>query len=392
MNVNVKICFICSEYPPGPHGGIGTMTQVLGRALAEAGHEVRSMGVYPQNYPAPEHENDGSVRIQRLRDSGQTFYWAWMRMQLFKEVARQARQGAIDVVEVPDYQGWAAGWRSLPIPVVVRLHGSESYFAGELGREVSRLTYRLERASLRRSDFWTSVCRYTADKTRDLFHLESEPSAILYNPIEVPELPSNVSREGHRFIFSGTLTPKKGVISLVEAWTKVAMVRPDAELHIYGKDGRTDAGGSMRDYLKNKLGSARASVQFHGHVTRDELFKAFVQARGAVFPSYAEAFAVAPLESMASGCPTIYSRRGSGPELLTDGKQGLLVDPDRPDGIAAAILRLLNDDGLADRLGRAGRGHVIEKFSTPNLVKQNVEFYASSIERFHALRPVACAG
>ena len=367
------------------------MTQVLGRALAQAGHEVSSIGVYPANYPAPEHEKDGSVRIQRLRDSGQTFSWTWMRMQLFKEVARLARQGAIDVVEVPDYQGWAAGWRALPVPVVVRLHGSETYFAGELGREVSKLTYRLERASLRRADFWSSVCKYTADKTRDLFQLEKGPSAILYNPVEVPEIPANIPREGCRFVFSGTLTPKKGVISLIEAWTKVVSVRPDAELHIFGKDGRTEAGGSMLQYLENKLGPARASVTFHGHVSREKLFHAFLRARGAIFPSYAEAFAVAPLESMASGCPTIYSRRGSGPELLTDGKQGLLVNPDRPDEIAAAILRLSNDDGLADRLGRAGRVRVIEAFSTPSLVRQNVEFYASSVERFHVAKRRAVA-
>jgi glycosyltransferase involved in cell wall biosynthesis len=103
-----------------------------------------------------------------------------------------------------------------------------------------------------------------------------------------------------------------------------------------------------------------------------------------VFPSYAEAFAVAPLESMACECPTIYSRRGSGPELLTDGKEGLLVDPDKPEEIAAAMVRVLHDDNFARNLGQAARAHVIEKFSTRTLVSQNVEAYTQALEQFHA--------
>jgi hypothetical protein len=50
---SLELCFICSEYPPGPHGGIGTMTQVLARALVARGHGVRVIGVYQRDYPGP---------------------------------------------------------------------------------------------------------------------------------------------------------------------------------------------------------------------------------------------------------------------------------------------------------------------------------------------------
>lgn len=382
----MKICFICSEYPPGPHGGIGTMTQVLSRALAGAGHEVKCIGVYPKRYPAADHEQDNGVRVRRLRDGGRPFQWAWLRMRLYNEIAAEVRRGAVDLIEAPDYQGWVAGWQRLSAPVIVRLHGSESYFAAELGKKVGKVAFGLERAGLRRADLWCSVCRYTAEKTRALFDLESGASAILYNPVEIPPLPARESRRRQLVVFSGTLTPKKGVLSLADAWPRVLAECPQAELHIYGKDGRTDAGASMRKHLMDRMGQAAGSVELKGHVTREELFRVFFSAGAAVFPSHAEAFAVAPLESMACGCPTVYSQRGSGPELLADGKQGLLVDPDRPADIAGALIRILRNEAFAAQLGHAARAHVVEKFSVRTLVRQNIDFYRAALEQFQTVQ------
>jgi glycosyltransferase involved in cell wall biosynthesis len=123
-------------------------------------------------------------------------------------------------------------------------------------------------------------------------------------------------------------------------------------------------------------------VRFHGHVARTALFDAYRTASAAVFPSYAEAFAIAPLEAMACGCPTIFSRRGSGPELLTDGREGLLVDPDKPAEISSAIIRTLHDPQLAAVMGEAGRVRVEQVFSIDNLVTQNVNFYQQCVQDF----------
>ncbi len=111
---------------------------------------------------------------------------------------------------------------------------------------------------------------------------------------------------------------------------------------------------------------------------------ALSHARVAVYPSFAEAFAIAPLEAMAVGCPTIYSTRGSGPELITAGRDGLLIDPAREDELAAAILRVLDDDGLARSLGEAGHARVRSDFSLEDFVERNVAYYASCIERHRA--------
>ncbi len=379
----MRICFLCNEYPPGPHGGVGTMTQVLARVLVQAGHQVRILGVYLPNYPAPDYEEDQGVRVWRLRRSNHRFSRLPARHQLFRTVAGWSRRGEIDLVEVPDWEGWVAGWPRLPVPVIARLNGSISYFAAELGRPTNRVTFWLERASLLRAEFWCSVSRYTADKTQRLFGLRSGPRAILYNPVDIPTDLFVNTRSSKQVVFTGTLTAKKGIVSLVKAWPRVIEVCKEAELHIYGKDGRTDDGPSMQAFLLSQChGEVAKSIHFHGHVDRAELFAAFQKAGLAVFPSYAEAFALAPLEAMAYGCPTIYSRRGSGPELIEDGRDGLLIEPDQPDEIADAVVRVLTDDSLAQRLGAAGRVRVIKNFSAQILLTQNEAFYQDCLSNF----------
>jgi hypothetical protein len=82
----MKICFVCNEYPPGMHGGIGTMTQVLARALVKNGHEVRAVGLCPQGYGAPEAEVDQGVEVSRLPERQHPLGWVFSRYRLFQTV------------------------------------------------------------------------------------------------------------------------------------------------------------------------------------------------------------------------------------------------------------------------------------------------------------------
>lgn len=386
----MRIAYVCGEYPPGPHGGIGTMTRLLARGLAEAGHTVRVVGIYRPSYPAPDYEEDEGVRVWRLREPDYRLGWVPARVALFRMIQEWSAAGEIDLVEAPDYQGYTAGWPALPVPVVVRLHGSASYFAAETRRPIKRTAFWIESRALRRADYWCSVSRYTADRTKRLFGLRSGPHAVLYNPVDADDPLRSFHRSARRVLFTGTLTAKKGVEPLVRAWPLVVARRRDAELHFFGKDGTAPQGGSMRAHLESLLPrSARDTVVFHGHVDRAAVLENLHSARAAVFPSYAEAFALAPLEAMAAGCPTVSTRRGSGPEMIQHGRDGLLVDPDRPEEIAGAILSVLSDDALARRLGAGGRRRAKEAFSLPSVLARNEEFYAGCIRGFHPQNVVA---
>ncbi len=371
----MKLCFVCCEYPPAKHGGIGSVTQVLGRALVAAGHEVRVVGVYASLDGLATSEVDAGVQVTRLPMPPGRLGWTRGRHHLFQTLRRWVDHGEVDLIEVPDWEGYAAGWPALRAPVVARLHGSSSYFAREMNSPVAWPAWCLEAASFHRADHCCSTSAYTAARTQKIFGQRRRPVDVLFNPVEVvPSVPK--PRDPNRVVFAGTLTPKKGVKPLIEAWPAVVADHPAAELHLFGKDE------GMRDMLCSLLpGDVRESVQFHGHVARERVQSALQTCRMAVFPSYAEAFSMAPLEAMAQGCPVIYSNRCSGPELIEHGRNGLLIDPDRPEEIAAAIVSLLRDDGRAARIAAAGRDDVSRRFACDVLVRRNEEFYSSCISK-----------
>ena len=379
----MNLCFVCNEYPPGPHGGIGTCTQVLGHALVAAGHSARVIGYYPPDYPAPDYEDDHGVRVWRLRGTTSPVQQVRGRIRLFRQIRQWARAGEIDLVEVPDYQGMAAFWPRLDIPVITRANSSTKLAPAHPDDLFSQRALLLERASLRRSDAWCAVSQYLADAIQSQLGLPPA-RAVLHNAIEIPpDLPDH-PRHPAEVVFSGTLEANKGIIALIRAWNEVIGAAPEAVLHLYGKDGQFGH-GSMREHLLTLLSDqARDSVVFHDHVPRDVLFRALQTAQAAVFPSYYEAFAFAPLEAMANGCPTIFTKRASGPELVEDGVNGLLVNPDHPAEIAAAIQRLIQDGELAKRIGNAGRDQVREKYAADVLFPKNERFYAMCLSAFRS--------
>ncbi len=370
----MTICFVCGEYPPLTHGGIGTITRVLGSAAARAGHEVRVVGVVPPGSTVPPYEERDGVRVWRLVEPPRwRGGWVAGRYALCRQVRRWSQRGEIDLVEVPDWQGWAAGWPALRVPVIARLHGSMSYFAREVDRPVSRMAFRLERASLRRADFISSTSEYTRRRTADLFGLTTA-AVVLLNPVESIDV-RGTPLDG-RVVFTGTLTAKKGVLSLMDAWESVAAACPEAELHCYGRDGSAAGSDSMQGAMIARVSpSARARLHFHGHVTRPTVIAALATASVAVFPSYAEAFAMAPLEALAVGCATVSTTRGSGPEQFVHERHGLLVDPADTPRLAAAIVELLRDRPKRERLARAGREWVRERYDLASLLSANLSFY-----------------
>src|SRR5207249_47987 len=123
-------------------------------------------------------------------------------------------------------------------------------------------------------------------------------------------------------------------------------------------------------------------VRFHGHVSLERLEQAFQGARVAVMPSHTEGFALTPLHAMACGCPTIFTRRSSGEELIAHGRDGLLVDPTRPDEIAEASIVLLRDGALAERLGSAGRMRIVTDFAVQTWSRRNELFYTRCLADF----------
>jgi glycosyltransferase involved in cell wall biosynthesis len=171
------------------------------------------------------------------------------------------------------------------------------------------------------------------------------------------------------------LEPEKGHPTLLEAWPGVLAAVPNAHLLIVGEGSRREA---LEDQARSlALLGPRPSVTFTGR--RDDIPAVTAALDVAVLPSYREAQGLSILEAMALSRPVVASAVGGIPEMIEDGRTGLLVAPRDPAALSVAITRLLIDHPYADTLARAGHDLVYERFCVEQMVRAVETIYDESI-------------
>jgi glycosyltransferase involved in cell wall biosynthesis len=284
----------------------------------------------------------------------------------------------IDIIEMPDYNDYMRFCKSvvlfpqLSVLVTVKIHGAITYFKNEANQPVPAHILKMEQAILNQAAAVSSVSKYTAVKSA-LYLSYPKEITVLYNGIDTNILAAHVTKKPRQVIFTGSLVEKKGIYQLAKAWNIVIKAIPDARLLVLGK-------GQQQKVTAYLNADAELSVVFKGHVATNELYAFLGESAISVFPSYAEAFALAPLEAMACGTAVINSNRTSGPELLEDETSGLLIDPDNVEQIASSIIHLLNNPNVCTRLAKNGYERVKERFEISKIAWENLAFYQKVLD------------
>ena len=195
--------------------------------------------------------------------------------------------------------------------------------------------------------------------------------------------------DGGYLLFFGTLEPRKNVGALLDAYERLLTKHGPAqaghyvpELVLAGK-----ATPDSRPWLDRiDRPPLRGFVQHVGYVDPDRRRDLYLGARLLVQPSFEEGFGIPVLEAMSLGVPVVAANRGSLPEVLGDA--GLLVDPEKPEEMAAAIERMLHDEALARACSSRGmaRAGTFRWDRTADLV---LEAYQLAIE--HRSRTIRSA-
>lgn len=154
-----------------------------------------------------------------------------------------------------------------------------------------------------------------------------------------------------RLLFSGRVTLAKGILDIVEAVATLIESGEDVVLDIVGGTGKSDAILGEIDRLAARLGITERIV-FHGFKTiGPELFAHYQNADIFITASrHTEGFPRTIWEAMAHSLPVVATGVGSIPAFLTDAQTALIVAPQNPGALAAAIARLLHDPSLRARL------------------------------------------
>ncbi len=177
----------------------------------------------------------------------------------------------------------------------------------------------------------------------------------------------------------GNLDPVKGFDVLIRATAIVNAAHPEIEFEIIGEDRSRDCRNetSLR-HLISSLG-LEDTVTLSGWA--DNISWKLRDLDLFISSSRSESFGAAIAEAMLSGVPVVASSTEGAKEIISDPSCGVLVPVDSPQALAGAVLRLLTNKADRDRMGRAGREHVLETFSLERMVEETERLYQRVIAK-----------
>jgi glycosyltransferase involved in cell wall biosynthesis len=252
-------------------------------------------------------------------------------------------------------------------PVVVVVHGSawmlDPTVLGPVPSEFAEPFVANTEATVRSASFVIVPSEYTRRGLTDGYGIPKERVVVVPHGVDAAAF--SPSREGGRALAAAKLgedrpyvlfasipsIAQKNLPALKEAVARLAeRDLPHALAIVGGTSGGEPA--ELLDEIAADLPGLPGRVAWLGHLGDRELAALMAEADAFCLPSSFESFGLTALEAMACGAPVVVSNRGALPEVVGDA--ALLSDP-TPEGLEAALLRVLTEEGLAGRLRAAGR-------------------------------------
>jgi len=351
-----KLIVVASYFYP-KIGGLETIAYTLARHLHESG--AYDVSIITSNYDGKGYKKEAidGMTVHRLpiafkvSNTPLNPSWpSWIR-RIFDEQKPTIVHTHSPVPGLADMAVKIAKKRNIP---VIATYHSGSMRKGKW--PIDAIVYIYEKifltALFRRADAIVAVSQSFAARTfpqfaYKTFFIPTGVDLVRFKKTPVPqstEIVTFVGRIEHHSSW-------KGIEQLLQAMAIVTKNRPNARLELVG-------GGDALEHYKERaqtLGIAD-SVVMTGPQHGQDLVDAYARSSVIVLPSTSdsEAFSVALVEAMASGRPVIGTNIGGTPQVISNGKDGLLVEPKDPVALAAAIERILGDRAFAQRLGDEG--------------------------------------
>jgi glycosyltransferase involved in cell wall biosynthesis len=319
-------------------------------SLIESGLDLRVLACTRANTPAA----DELVRLAPTR-SPKLFDGLLFYASLPTLIAREIRGFHPEVIVVQGVHEAVAALiaRTLtrsPAKVILDLQGNwraaTRLYGSPARRLLNPLSDGLGRIAVRHADAVRTIGPYTTTLVREL---GVEPRAsfptyvdrtsfVAHAPLSLPPRP--------QALFVGVLERYKGIDTLLDAWPIVAREIPEARLRIVGTGSRArSVAAAIRD--------PSLHVRWTPELSGAEIAEALDESTLLVLPSRMEGMGRVVIEAFARARPVVGTRSGGIVDLVDDGRTGLLVEPGDRVELADALIRLLDDRDLAERLGAA---------------------------------------
>jgi len=232
--------------------------------------------------------------------------------------------------------------------VIVDIHGDwrtpTRLYGSRLRSLLNPLADRTALTALRNADGIRTVTAYTTDLVRELglepsdeFPAYMDFDSFLQEPLlPLPEQP--------RALFVGVLERYKNVDGLASAWRRAAPRLPGAHLQLVGS-------GTLQPIVEELVRELPEQTSWTPRLSQREISAALDHSTVLLLPSRSEGMGRVVVEAFCRGRGVVASRVGGIPDLVEDGTNGLLVEPGDSAALADALVRVLSDRELAERLG-----------------------------------------
>ena len=381
----MQIAFLTPEYPDPKieyAAGIGTSIKNLAVALVKKKCPVTVI-VYGQKKSIII-ENEGVI-IHLVKDKKYLFAkWFWYRKYIQNYCNRIIKEQNIDILEAPDWTGITA-FMKFRIPLVIRFHGSDTYFCHLENRHQKGKNFWFEKLAIQNAKAFIAPTTFAGAVSQKLFGIKNKTIKTIHYGLELDKFENSdpgIYKKG-LILYIGTIIRKKGVFELPNIFNLVIKQHPEARLVLIGGDSYDIATQSQSTWqlLKEQFQEKdRKQVSYLGKIPYEEVQDYMKNANICVFPTFAETLGMVTIESMAMQKPVVNSNIGWAKELIIDGKSGFLVHPKNHLEYVDKINLILGDNQLAKQIGENARQRVETFFDIEKIVDENIHFYKSLIE------------
>jgi starch synthase len=376
---DLRVAMLTREFPPDVYGGAGVHVEYLSRALAG----LVDLTVHCQGADRP-----GAVAHQpwpALATANQAL------QVISTDLSMAAATGGADLVHSHTWYANLAGHLTAllhGIPHVLTAHSLEPlrpWKADQLGGGYAISSW-CERTAMESAAAIIAVSRgMRADILMTYPAVPADRVHVIHNGIDARQYAPDPGRDvldrygidpsRPSVVFVGRVTRQKGLQVLLRA---AASITPGAQLVLCaGQADTPELQAEVSGHAEQLRTTRPGLIWIPGMLAKHEVIQILSHATVFACPSLYEPLGIVNLEAMACGAAVVASSVGGIPEVVQDGRTGLLVPPDDDAALARAINALLADPGRAAEFGARGRARAVAEFGWDAIATQTAELYAS---------------
>ncbi len=317
-----------------------------------------------------------------------------------RSIAKKATNIDADVFEAHAVSGYGLlkklDKEGIKKPFIHTIHGvlSDEYeqakkngyqsFRGKIANYFMSRLGKLESETAQNATLIVTISNYSCEKIKQFYKVDAAKVRIVPNGVDIAKFRPFEDREAakRRFglsdepcvLFVGSLIPRKGLPFLVEAARQVVKEKSDTKFLIVGE-------GPLRNQLDNSLKKTNLSgnFKFLGNLKDDQLSNVYNCADVFALPSIQEGQGIVLLEAQACAKPIVAFNIGGVNEAVRNGETGLLVKLGNTTEFADAVLKVISNKSLQEKMGANGRRFVLENFTWDVCAQKMLKVYYEAL-------------